>query len=137
VGELRPAREGYPIKLVRDETETIINGTGKPGALFYDELPFAERGPWLRRKLVEEVGEYLEDRGADELADELADVLAVVEGLAVLHGFTLTELTHRLRQDPRGGFITGRMMRGYHPEFDGTAPSSPASAETPEQEGED
>lgn len=56
--------------------------------------------------------------------DELADVLAVVEGLAHAHGKDLTTLHHLVSADPRGGFFTGRMMRGHHPDFDGE-PTSP------------
>jgi predicted house-cleaning noncanonical NTP pyrophosphatase (MazG superfamily) len=115
VTDLRPAPKGYPIKLVRDATEGIINSSGKPGELFYDELPDTDRAAWLRKKLLEEVGEYLVEPGLDELAD----VLAVVEALTVEHDSAFDELCERMWADPRGGFLTGRMMRGYHPEFDG------------------
>jgi predicted house-cleaning noncanonical NTP pyrophosphatase (MazG superfamily) len=115
MSELTPAPKGYPIKLVRDDTQRIINDTGEPGELFYDELPVADRAPWLRRKLMEEATEYV----LDPAVDELADVLAVVEGLAALHGTTLEHLLRHMRRDPRGGFLAGRMMYGYHAEFDG------------------
>jgi predicted house-cleaning noncanonical NTP pyrophosphatase (MazG superfamily) len=111
---LTPAPNGYPIKLVRDRTADIINETGCHGALFYDTIPGEDRPKWLRRKLMEEVAEYLEDHGADELAD----ILAVIEGLAGFHGLTLQELTQRMHRDHRGGFLTGQMMYGHHPEFD-------------------
>jgi predicted house-cleaning noncanonical NTP pyrophosphatase (MazG superfamily) len=114
---LQPAPNGYPIKLVRDRTPAIINASGEPGALFYDteDLPPAERWPWLRRKLIEECAEYVESHAVAELAD----VLAVIEGLAVVHGMTLDELAALAAQDERGGFLHGRMMRGHHAEFDG------------------
>jgi predicted house-cleaning noncanonical NTP pyrophosphatase (MazG superfamily) len=116
MSEPTPAPKGYPIKLVRDRTAEIINSTGEPGALFYGDAP--ETAAPLRRKLAEEVAEYLEDRGVDELAD----VLAVVEGLAYRqHGLTLAELARQMHSDPRGGFLTGQMMYGHHPEFDGEA----------------
>lgn len=109
---LTPAPNGYPIKLVRDRTTDII---GDEGRLFYDHIPAEERGPWLRKKLVEEVAEYLVDPGLDELAD----VYAVIEGLAVSHGISPRGLRDIADADQRGGFITGRMMRGHHPDFDG------------------
>lgn len=112
MSELVPAPRGYPIKIIRDRTTDII---GDKGVLFYDHIPAEERAVWLRRKLIEEAAEYVESRDAAELAD----VLAVVEGLAAVHGLTLAELTAIAASDPRGGFLTGRMMRGYHADFDG------------------
>jgi predicted house-cleaning noncanonical NTP pyrophosphatase (MazG superfamily) len=117
VSDLTPAPRGYPIKLVRDRTPQIINATGKPGALFYDHIEPAQRARWLRRKLIEEAVEYMDSCEVDELAD----VLAVVEGLAATHELTLADLIARKNADPRGGFLTGVMMRGHHPEFDGAA----------------
>lgn len=115
--DLRPAPKGYPIKLVRDKTPDILNGTGKPGELFYDNLPPDDVAPWLRMKLMEEAAEYL----VAPAVDELADVLAVVQGLARCHGLNFHELCNVADRDPRGGFLTGRMMRGRHPEFDGSS----------------
>ncbi len=114
MASLRPAPDGYPIKLVRDRTRDILNASGEPGDLFYGPA----RGDlirWLRLKLAEEVGEFLVDGGYDELRD----VLAVVEGLAVAVGSSLNELVAALRDDPRGGFVYGVMMYGHHREFDG------------------
>lgn len=110
---LRPAPNGYPIKLVRDRTHEIINATGKPGDLFYAPT-IKDLDRWLRQKLLEEVGEYI----VAPSVSELADVLAVVEGLAKVHGLTLSELRKKMDSDPRGGFLTGQMMYGRHPEFD-------------------
>jgi predicted house-cleaning noncanonical NTP pyrophosphatase (MazG superfamily) len=110
--DLTPAPNGYPIKLVRDKTTDII---GDEGRLFYDRISFTESVPWLRKKLVEEVAEYI----VAPAEDELADVLAVVQALAHVHGKDLTTLTALMNADPRGGFFTGRMMRGHHPNFDG------------------
>lgn len=117
MSELTPAPKGYAIKLVRDDTPRIINGSGQPGGLFYREVAsYEERSKWLRRKLIEEAAEYLE---SGEI-EELADALAVIEGLAwASHGMTLRELGDRMHADPRGGFLRGQMMYGHHPEFDG------------------
>jgi predicted house-cleaning noncanonical NTP pyrophosphatase (MazG superfamily) len=111
-----PAPNGYPIKLVRDRTPATINATGDPGELFYAPLAdAADRGRWLRKKLVEEVGEYLIDGGPAELRD----VLAVLAELAIEHGIGWDRLTQMVVDDPRGGFGDSVMMYGRHPEFDG------------------
>lgn len=111
MGDLRPAPLGYPIKLVRDNTPSILNGTGKPGDLWYETVPKQDVLRFLRLKLAEEVAEYLIDGGADELSD----VYAVVMGLANLHDVDIADL---VEADPRGGFLAGVMMYGKHPEFD-------------------
>lgn len=111
---LTPAPDGYPIKLVRDRMPEIINGTGEHGDLFYRSIPPEERPSWLRKKLGEEVLEYLVDGGRGELAQ----VLAVVVELAHVHGTTIGGLIRDVADDPRGGFANGMMMYGYHREFD-------------------
>lgn len=63
---LHPAPAGYPIKLVRDLTPEILNSTGDPGDLWYGPIPEGtEPKRWLKLKLVEEAGEYLEGLFAD------------------------------------------------------------------------
>lgn len=115
MAELNPAPRGYAIGLVRDRTPEVINFSGEPGALWYERLPREEdRSPWLRKKLMEEVGEYLVDSGPRELAD----VLAVLDALAVEHGITRSDLRRMADNDQRGGFLTGMMMYGRHPEYD-------------------
>lgn len=117
---LTPAPDGYPIKLVRDRTAEVINSSKVPGDLFYARLDEdADLGEWLRKKLGEEVLEYVVAPGVDELAD----VLAVVEALAATHGHSLDALVQIERGDPRGGFLNGVMMYGHHPEFDDYEPS--------------
>ena len=112
--DLRPAPDGYSIKLVRDGTQAVINASGVPGDLWYGPVR-GELAPWLRRKLIEEAAEYVE---GPSLA-ELADVLAVVEALAEHHGSSLQGLVGELARHPRGGFRQGVMMYGRHEEFDG------------------
>lgn len=113
---LQPRPDGYPIKLVRDRTPQIINSSGEPGELFYRPLtPDEDRAKWLRKKLVEEVGEYLIDGGPTELRD----VFIVLLELAHEHALDLDRLLELVRDDPRGLFRDGVMMCGRHPEFDG------------------
>lgn len=113
--DLHPAPSGYPIKLVRDGTPSVINASGKPGELFYGAIPQnLDRAEWLCRKLGEEVIEYLIGR----TPGELCDVLAVIEALLITHGETLDSAVKSLRTHPRGGFDHAIMMYGRHPEFD-------------------
>lgn len=113
--DLAPHADGYPVKLVRDGTTDVI---GEHGTVFYGNLPPSEREPWLRRKLIEEVAEYV----ADPSLGELADVYAVVEGLAYAAGYHVDDLRAMLEADRRGGFLEGRIMLAHHPEFDGPRP---------------
>lgn len=112
---LTPSPNGHAIKLVRDKTASIINTSGEPGKLWYapvsDEIMFK----FLKKKLGEEVAEYLVEPGADELAD----IIAVVFGLGVFHNVGHGDLLRMANDDPRGGFFDGIMMFGHHAEFDG------------------
>ena len=118
--ELKPAPNGYAIKLVRDNTPEIINSTGEPGELFYASVGHATNhltfDVALKAKLMEEVTEFLLADG-DGL-DELTDVIAVVDALAYHKGSSLYKLMVNALDDPRGGFKKGLMMYGRHPEFD-------------------
>lgn len=126
---LEPAPKGYPIKIVRDRTASIVNPSGEPGKLFYGPLPEGEsRHRWLARKLGEETVEYLQESGIGD-ADtgemsrqaglgELVQVLQVVQALAAEHGMTFDELVNLAVEDPRGGFFDCVMMYGLHPEYD-------------------
>lgn len=111
---MEPHADGYPIKLVRDNTPAIINSTGDPGDLFYRTIPVEERLPWLKKKLGEEVLEYLVDGGVEELQN----VLAVCASLCRLEGKTMVQMLDAVVEDPRGIFSEGVMMYGLHPEFD-------------------
>lgn len=112
---LVPAPDGYPIKIVRDATAAIINESGEPGELWYEPLPAgSDRLPWLKKKLMEEVVEYLIDGDVDELAD----VVSVLRALAIQHNMSLEQLTELADADERGGFFYGVMMYGRHKEFD-------------------
>lgn len=110
---MKPAPNGYAIKLVRDRTATIINASGEPGELWYGDSG-EDVTRLLRLKLAEEVGEYLVDGGRSELRD----VLAVIEALCDRHDATLEGEITLMRADPRGGFLTGQVMYGRHKEFD-------------------
>lgn len=112
MAELTPAPDGYPIKLVRDNTPSILNRSGDPGDLWYGPCPADQIDRRLRAKLAEEVAEFLIDGGADELAD----VLSVVYAISERHNWRVESIA---AHDVRGGFRNAVMMYGRHPEFDG------------------
>jgi predicted house-cleaning noncanonical NTP pyrophosphatase (MazG superfamily) len=109
---MQPHPQGYPIKLVRDRTPEIINASGEPGQLFYAPLD-GDKLPWLKKKLGEEVMEYFTDGGVNELAD----VAVALNELALQHGHSMDSLLS-LGHGGRGGFASGFMMYGRHPEYD-------------------
>ena len=74
------------MKLIRDRIPEIIEANGQTAhirVLSEEEYVFA-----LEKKLIEEVGEYLEGK---ELS-ELADILEVVQALAENQGISISEL---------------------------------------------
>lgn len=88
-------------KLVRDRIPIIIACNG--GTSVIHKATDAEYVQALRKKLTEEVGEYLESGDAEEMVD----VLEVVRALAALGGLTPKAL-ERLRvakARERGGFM--------------------------------
>lgn len=114
MGTLKPAPNGYLIKLVRDKTPDVLNPDKKPGELWYEPVHPPHRRRLLKLKLSEEVGEYLVDGGTQELTD----IIAVVQALCVLEGKTLADFAAQVQLDPRGGFFKGIGMYGKHPQFD-------------------
>ena len=104
---------GYTIKLVRDR----ITDCGEVGErLTYEPVAdLDEHRDLLRRKLGEEVTEYL----LDPSDDELADVLAVVQALASIDGHP-QRIWNRARDKAgdRGGFLRGTKMVARYPKED-------------------
>lgn len=87
-------------KLVRDGIREIIEKDGKtPVIRIMDEMEYKEE---LRKKLQEEVQEYL----ADESVEEMADMLEVMHALCAVTGHTMSEVERvRVRKcRERGGF---------------------------------
>jgi predicted house-cleaning noncanonical NTP pyrophosphatase (MazG superfamily) len=98
------------MKLVRDRIPEIIYANGEIAC-----LSIVDDGAYhilLRRKLEEEVHEYLES----ESVEELADILEVLYALASCNGLNEDEL-ERLRQakaDDRGRFLERIVLHGSH-----------------------
>ena len=91
-------------KLVRDLIPDIITAQGKK-CVFETLEPDAYHGE-LRKKLQEELQEYLSAATDQEASEELADLLEVIYALAAVHGVTEQELSklRSSKRDKRGGF---------------------------------
>lgn len=87
-------------KLVRDNIPEIIEGTGHvPVVRTLDDKEYAEE---LRRKLMEEVAEYIDEPSTEELAD----ILEVVYALGALHDASSDDLevVRKSKAEKRGAF---------------------------------
>ncbi len=87
-------------KLVRNRIPDIIRAQGETPVI--RRLDDAEYVAELERKLLEECGEYLESKSAEELAD----ILEVVYALAEAHGCSMERLgrIYSQKHAERGGF---------------------------------
>ena len=90
-------------KMVRDRTPEVDASVGLN--LQYRVAATHERLSWLERKLVEEVGEYLQSGEVEELAD----IMEVLFALGEEHETTVEELdaVRRHKREQRGGFDMG------------------------------
>ena len=87
-------------KLVRDRIPEIISAAGsRPKTRVLEEAEYISE---LRRKLVEEVEEFITSNDAEELADILEVLFAVASQMG-LDPMLLEEL-RRSKKDKRGGF---------------------------------
>ena len=90
----------YHHKLVRDKIPELIHLNGKTCKtrnLNQDEFSFE-----LKRKLEEEVKEFLDNTSGEELAD----IIEVVESLASMEGISLNDVLRikEEKKEKRGGF---------------------------------
>ncbi|MBU9722922.1 MULTISPECIES: nucleoside triphosphate pyrophosphohydrolase [Bacillaceae] len=91
-------------KLVRDRIPEIIRTNGAKCKV--RRLEFGEFEVEAKKKLQEELGEYLEAGNAEQSLEELADLLELIYCLSEHHGYTKEEL-EGLREDKarrRGSF---------------------------------
>lgn len=91
-------------KLVRDGIPQIIESKGEK--CIYEILDNEKYAVELRKKLDEEVLEYIEAANVEDATEELADVLEVIHAYASIHGVSLENAeTMRLKKaSERGGF---------------------------------
>ncbi|MFC7319988.1 nucleoside triphosphate pyrophosphohydrolase [Halobacillus campisalis] len=97
-------------KMVRDKIPTIIKENGQIGE--YLQLDSNRYAIELRRKLNEEVGEYLETMDEIAATEELADILEVIHSLAKFHNKSFDEVENVRQQKfkERGGFEKGLLL---------------------------
>lgn len=90
-------------KLVRDKIPEVIRAAGKECETSI--VSGKEKTVLLEKKLLEEVGEFLEAKNLEELAD----VMEVLFGLAEDLGFCEEDLVkaRNKKRDERGGFREG------------------------------
>ena len=91
-------------KLVRDLIPQIIEGTGK--SFKSHTLSNDDYNLELKKKLSEEVEEYLNTTGNQDAIEELADIMELMISLAQVHHASIEEV-ERVRQKKekeRGGF---------------------------------
>ena len=94
-------------KLVRDRIPEIIEGSGRTCTT--EILSDDEYIRFLDAKLDEELSEYHQDHGIEELAD----LLEVIQATALAHGFSLEEL-EMIRAEKarkRGGFTKKILLK--------------------------
>lgn len=87
-------------KLVRDNIPDIITESGETPV--FRTLENDEYEACLKRKLSEEVDEFIKE----STMDELSDILEVLESIANLHGWTDGEIqkVRRDKAESRGAF---------------------------------
>jgi predicted house-cleaning noncanonical NTP pyrophosphatase (MazG superfamily) len=93
-------------KLVRDRIPEIIRATGKECETSI--VSGAKKTELLEKKLMEEVGEYMEAKNLEELAD----VMEVLFGLAEDLGYSEEDLVRARegKKEERGGFKDGVVL---------------------------
>ncbi|RKL66173.1 phosphoribosyl-ATP pyrophosphohydrolase [Salipaludibacillus neizhouensis] len=94
-------------KLVRDRIPEIIKMNGQP--VSYRRIVGEEFLKEAKRKLEEEMKEYLEAQNSEQAIEELADLLEIIYCLAERHGHSKAELEiiREYKSDRRGAFLEG------------------------------
>lgn len=91
-------------KLVRDKIPSIIEANGEKSEFtILDEKTFIRE---LKKKLQEEVNEYLASSTKEAATEELPDILEVIHSLAKTHQVTIdqVEQVRQKKYEKRGGF---------------------------------
>ena len=91
-------------KLVRDGTEAIVTNCG--GTSVTRTLSDSEFIEELKKKLVEESVEVIQEAGATEVMHELADLVDIIEHLKAAMNITTAQLDEirAAKTEKRGGF---------------------------------
>lgn len=94
-------------KLVRDKIPAIIRADGKGCEVKIVEGN--DKYELLEKKLMEEVGEFLEDKNLEELADVMEVLFGLAESLGYSEGDLVRKRTKKF--DERGGFKEGIVLK--------------------------
>lgn len=91
-------------KLVRDYIPEIIHNTGKTCSV--RTLEHTEYIKELKKKVYEELEEYMNANNHEEALEELADVLEILHALSECHGASIetVEEIRRIKAENRGAF---------------------------------
>ncbi|PYZ92353.1 phosphoribosyl-ATP pyrophosphohydrolase [Salipaludibacillus keqinensis] len=94
-------------KLVRDRIPEIIEMNGQ--TFEYRRIKGEEFIKEAKKKLNEEMKEYLEAQNSEQAIEELADLVELIYCLAERHGYSKTELEaiRREKSERRGAFHEG------------------------------
>lgn len=91
-------------KLVRDKIPQIIEASGKKFStkILSDKAYKIE----AKKKLQEELDEYIEAKSDENALEELADMLELIHALAKVHGSSIDEVEQirAKKSEKRGGF---------------------------------
>jgi len=98
-------------KLVRDKTLERLHAQG--GSTRHFVLKNEELETALKKKLLEEVDEFLCATDQSERAAEFADVLEVLDALRHFYALSLADINQKKqdRFDARGGFFDGIFLQ--------------------------
>lgn len=91
-------------KLVRDKIPEVIEATSKVfSTRILDEEEYKVE---LKKKMQEELTEYLAATSNEEAVEELADLLELIHAAANVHGANVEELEElrKVKAEKRGGF---------------------------------
>lgn len=91
-------------KLVRDKIPEVIEKAGKKYKVrILDDQEYIKE---LKKKLGEEIEEYLNAKNNNEAVEELADILEIIHALARVHNSTYheVEVIRKEKANKRGGF---------------------------------
>ena len=91
-------------KLVRDAIPEVIKKTGKESSIRI--LEEEEYKAEVKKKLGEELEEYIEAATNEEAVEELADILELLHAAVKIHGSSIEELekVRQAKAEKRGSF---------------------------------
>jgi predicted house-cleaning noncanonical NTP pyrophosphatase (MazG superfamily) len=91
-------------KLVRDRIPEVIESKGKKFStkILNNEEYITE----LKKKIFEELEEYVQTDNDEDAVEELADILEIINAITEFHGYPIekVEEVRKIKAENRGGF---------------------------------